>query len=114
MSKNVIIKIAVGVSAAAALFSVVTLIRAIVIRSNIVLPVIQVVGSVAIFAVCLIMLRVLSAAGEDEDEADDSGTEKASRDAEASDGDVSEDQAVDELFEKYHLSDFEEAKQEQE
>ncbi|MBQ3330520.1 MAG: hypothetical protein IJG87_05000 [Ruminococcus sp.] len=110
-NQSIIIKIAVGVSAAASLFSLVTLIRAAVIGSNIVFPVIQVIGSAAIFAVCLILFRALSAAKEeDAQETDDGGTEaEDDRDDEGSDG---ADQAADELYEKYHLSDFENKNQE--
>ncbi len=139
-NSSFIIKIAVIVSAIASVFSIVTLIRAIIIKANIVLPIIQVVGSAAIFAVCFIMFRVLSKAGDGEDdeesdaEAEDDKdsepiekkSEKASRssknrrsrpqkDSKKKDVDAAEessdhDQAekeVDELYEKYHLSEFE-------
>ena len=102
---GLIIKGAVIVSAIASLFSIVTLIRAIIIKSNIVFPIIQVVGSLAIFAVCFIMLRTLSTAsgedeGEDNVENTDDETEKAENEA-------------DELYEKYHLSEFENKKDEE-
>ena len=95
---GLIIKAAVIISAIASLFSIVTLIRAIIIKANIVLPIIQFVGSLAIFAVCILIFRALSKAaeedeGEDSEENTDDETEKAEREA-------------DELYEKYRLSDF--------
>lgn len=146
--KNVslIIKIAVIVSAIASLFSIVTLIRAIIIKANIVLPIIQVVGSLAIFAVCFIMFRLLSGAPE-EDEGEDDGEDesfdetrsapaektsdkkskssrsrKSRRKKESEETDTAQeeetpsDQAekeADELYEKYHLSEFENKKVEE-
>lgn len=115
-----------------------TLIRAIIIKANMALPIIQLVGSVAIFAVCFIMFRMLSGSVENED-ADEEGSDdeekieekksdkrlrreragrrvrktedrekrrSESKKEDYSDGDTAEE-AVDELFEKYHLSDFE-------
>ena len=133
---KLIIKIAVIVSAIASLFSIVTLIRAIIIKANIVLPIIQVVGSAAIFTVCFIMFRALSKAAEEEE--DDEATQddeqpapeekmsdkqsgsskrrqsrrqKGSEEQDAAgdetpDPDQAEKEA-DELYEKYHLSEFE-------
>ena len=90
-NSSLIIKIAFVVSAIASLFSIVTLIRAIIIKSNIVLPIIQVVGSLAIFAVCFIMFRSLSqeedAEADEESAGEDSVTEQA-------------EQAEDEIEEK--------------
>lgn len=104
---GLIIKAAVIVSAIASLFSIVTLIRAIIIKSNIVLPVIQVVGSLAIFAVCLIMLRTMSAAAEEDDGEDiEDKTEEESETGKA-------ERKADELYEKYHLSEFEKKKDEE-
>ena len=133
---KLIIKIAVIVSAIASLFSIVTLIRAIIIKANIVLPIIQVVGSLAIFAVCFVMFRMLSkAAGDEEDDEEpqddeqpapeekmsdkQSGSSKRrqsrrQKDSEEQDaaGDETPDpdqaeKEADELYEKYHLSEFE-------
>lgn len=77
-----------------------------IIKANIVLPIIQFVGSLAIFAVCFIMLRTMSAAADEDDGEDteekteeESETEKAEREA-------------DELYEKYHLSEFEKKEEE--
>lgn len=98
-NSSIIIKIAFIVSAIASLFSIVTLIRAIIIKANIVLPIIQVVGSLAIFAICFIMFRTFSQT-EEEDE------ESAREDSEAEQAEQSED----EIEEKYHLSAFEEKK----
>jgi predicted Co/Zn/Cd cation transporter (cation efflux family) len=58
-NSGLIIKIAVGVSAVAVVFSLVTLIRSIVIGGTVVFPIIQLVGSAAIFAICFLMLRTL-------------------------------------------------------
>lgn len=102
---GLIIKAAVIVSAIASLFSIVTLIRAIIIKSNIVLPIIQVVGSLAIFAVCIILFRTLSkAAGEDEGEDNEENTDEETEKAE---------NEADELYEKYRLSEFENKKDEE-
>ncbi len=100
---SLIIKIAVIVSAIASLFSIVTLIRAIIIKSNIVLPIIQVVGSLAIFTVCFIMFRAFSQTEEEDAETNE---ESAQVDSEAEQAEQSED----ETEEKYHLSAFEEKK----
>lgn len=115
-NSKLVIKIAFIVSAAATVFSVVTLIRAIIIRAHIVLPIIQVVGSAAIFGICFLMFRALSAASDDEEGAD--GDEKDIKDdTEPSDlaEEVNEedeesavDEEIDELKEKYHLPEFEE------
>ena len=100
-NSSIIIKIAVIVSAIASLFSIVTLIRAIIIKANIVLPIIQVVGSLAIFAICFIMFRTFSQTEEEEED-----EESAREDSEAEQA----EQAEDEIEEKYHLSAFEEKK----
>ena len=100
-NSSIIIKIAFIVSAIASLFSIVTLIRAIIIKANIVLPIIQVVGSLAIFAICFIMFRTFSQTEEEEED-----EESAREDSEAEQA----EQAEDEIEEKYHLSAFEEKK----
>jgi len=100
-NSSIIIKIAFIVSAIASLFSIVTLIRAIIIKANIVLPIIQVVGSLAIFAICFIMFRTFSQTEEEEED-----EESAREDSEAEQAEQSED----EIEEKYHLSAFEEKK----
>ncbi|HBE15943.1 MAG TPA: hypothetical protein DCY72_06860 [Ruminococcaceae bacterium] len=102
-NSSIIIKIAFIVSAIASLFSIVTLIRAIIIKANIVLPIIQVVGSLAIFAICFIMFRTFSQTEEEDAETDE---ESAREDSEAEQAEQSED----EIEEKYHLSAFEEKK----
>ncbi|MBQ9679171.1 MAG: hypothetical protein IJV48_00600 [Ruminococcus sp.] len=103
-SRNLIIKIAFGVSAAALLFSLVTLIRSLVIGASAVFPIIQVVGSGAIFGICFWMFRVLPADAEDEDGDD----EPIGDENEIQTGEDQPEKAVDELYEKYHLSEFEE------
>lgn len=100
-NSSIIIKIAFIVSAIASLFSIVTLIRAIIIKANIVLPIIQVVGSLAIFAICFIMFRTFSQTEEEEED-----EESAREDSETEQAEQSED----EIEEKYHLSAFEEKK----
>lgn len=100
-NSSIIIKIAFIVSAIASLFSIVTLIRAIIIKANIVLPIIQVVGSLAIFAICFIMFRTFSQTEEEEED-----EESVREDSEAEQAEQSED----EIEEKYHLSAFEEKK----
>ena len=76
---NLIIKIAVGISGLAAVVSIVTLIRDIVIHASMVFPIIQTVGSIAIFAVCFLLLRSLSAADDEEEESEeDEGKEEES------------------------------------
>lgn len=101
-NSSLVIKIALGISVAATLFSLVTLIRCLIIGSSVVFPIIQVVGSAAVFTVCFLMVRSLKADDEDEEEIEESP---------AKDDDAASDETektVDELYEKYHLSDFEE------
>ena len=112
-NSGLVIKIAVGVSAVAAVFSVVTLIRAIIIGSSAVFPLVQMIGSAAIFAVCFLMLRSLKASendGQDDtDKADDNETAEKNVSSADADGDADEvERTVDELYKKYKLSDFEE------
>lgn len=103
-SRDLIIKIAFGVSAAALLFSLVTLIRSFIIGSSAVFPIIQVIGSGAIFGICFWMFRMVSA-GTDEEDGDDEPIED---DNEIQTGEDQPEKAIDELYEKYNLSDFEE------
>ena len=121
-----IIKIAVIIAAVAAAFSLVTLIRSIVIGSSIAFPVIQLIGSCAIFAVCFLMFRSMKANGTEDSETDEDNAAESDADSDGqdeageseteaetgeerqnSDPDAAE-KAVDELYEKYNLSDFEE------
>lgn len=111
MNRNIIIKIAVGVSVVALLFSLVTLIRALIIGSNVVFPVIQVIGSAAIFAICFMLFRSLSAAVDDETEDADEEENKPEPEPETDKSTEQADEELDELYEKYHLSDFEEKEQ---
>lgn len=109
MKKNIIIKAAVGVSAVATLFSLVTLIRTIIIGSNVAFPIIQVVGSAAILTVCILIFRSLSAdsGGDEENDADDA----AETIPETNDDETQAENAVDELYEKYNLSAFKDKKE---
>lgn len=78
LQKNIITKIALGVAAVAFLFSVITLIRAIVIGAGVMFAVIQVIGTLIIVAICVIMLyftRFEETEDEDEEETKDQKTE---------------------------------------
>ena len=70
--RDLITKIALGVSIAALIFSVVTLIRSIVMGSGVVMACILVVGTGIVVAICAIMMYVLKNYGgtDDEDEED--------------------------------------------
>ena len=57
--RNIITKIALGVAAAAFIFSLITLIRAIVVGVGVPFAAIQVIGTLIIVAICAIMLYVL-------------------------------------------------------
>ena len=72
--KSLIIKIALGVAAAAFIFSIVTLIRNIVIGAMIFISIIQVIGAAVIVIICFAMLRVFSGMDE-EDEGEDERVE---------------------------------------
>ena len=108
--RNLIVKIAFGVSSVAVLFSLVTLVRSIIIGASVVFPIIQVVGSAAIFVICFLMFRMLLSGGIEEDEEETKPESVEEREAE----DVSQEEIeraeseVDSLYEKYNLSDFEE------
>ena len=104
-NRLLIIKIAFGVSAAALLFSLITLIRSMILGARVIFPVIQAAGSAAVFVICFLMLRMdLSAEDEEDDEETESLPEKT---------DGSEDtagQETEDLYQKYDLSEFEEQK----
>ena len=74
-NKDLIIKIALGVSTAAVLFSVVTLIRAIIIHSLVVFPIIQVIGSIAIAGICYYLFKMLRGANSEEESEEDQSDE---------------------------------------
>lgn len=110
MNSKLIIRIAVGVSAAAFLFSLVTLIRALVVRLPIAFPLIQFFGSAAIAAVCLVMLFKLRVDNEPEEEEKprpDRARKVEVEPQEAGEAADAAEKAVDDLYEKYNLSDFE-------
>lgn len=69
--RNLITKIALGVAIAALLFSIVTLIRAIVLGAGVLIAAVQVIGTAIIVAICAIMLYVIGAYEEDEEEPQD-------------------------------------------
>ena len=73
MKNNLITKIALGVAVAALLFSIVTLIRALILNNGIFMACILVVGTAIVVAICAIMLYVLSSyePADDEEEADE-------------------------------------------
>lgn len=66
--RNIITKIALGVAAAAFIFSLITLIRAIVVGVGVPFAAIQVIGTLIIVAICAIMLYVLRNEDPEEDE----------------------------------------------
>ena len=68
LEKNVITKIALGVAAAAFIFSLITLIRAIIIGVGVPFAAIQVIGTLIIVAICAIMLYVLRTEEPEADE----------------------------------------------
>lgn len=70
-TKFLIIKIALGISVAAFLFSAVTLIRNIVIGAMVVLSVIQLLGSGVIVIICFALYRYFKDLGAGDDEARD-------------------------------------------
>lgn len=124
MKKNLITKLALGVAIAAMLFSIVTLIRSLIIGSGVLMSSILVVGTTIIVAICAIMLYVLSnyeaAEDEDDDEADEDGSDEAAGDdadskeaAETLHKEHEIEQEVDELIadiekqDKYDLHNFE-------
>ena len=72
--KSLIIKIALGVAAVAFLFSVVTLIRNIVIGSMIFVSVLQLIGAGVIVVICFAMFRIFT--GMDEEEAEENEVEE--------------------------------------
>ncbi len=59
-SRTLITKIALGVAIAALIFSIITLIRAIVLGNAIFIACVQVIGTVIIVAICAIMLYVIN------------------------------------------------------
>ena len=106
-NSGLIIKIAVGIAGVAVIFSLVTLIRSIVIGGTVVFPIIQLVGSAAIFAICFLMFRTLKANGAEEEETDEQ-EETAANEDKAEEQQSDAENAVDEAYEKYDLSEFEE------
>ena len=129
MKHNLITKIALGVAIAALAFSIVTLIRALILNNGVFLAVIIVIGTAIVTAICAIMLYVLSTyepVGDEETaEASDEDDAEAADAADEPDSDTAEEQPedtaagdpieeeVDELLEKleseggYHLDNFE-------
>ena len=106
-NSGLIIKIAVGIAGVAVIFSLVTLIRSIVIGGTVVFPIIQLVGSAAIFAICFLMFRTLKANGAEEEETDEQ-EETAANEDKAEEQQSDAENAVDKAYEKYDLSEFEE------
>jgi len=78
LEKNTITKIALGVAAAAFIFSVITLIRAIIIGTGVLFASIQVIGTLIIVSICGIMLYVLKNEDEEAEEpAEEENTESS-------------------------------------
>ena len=97
-NKNLIIKIALGVSIVAVLFSVVTLIRAIIIHSMVVFPIIQVIGSIAIAGICYYLFKMLRSANSEEESEDESDEQTESeQEPEKSVDEKTEDKTEEEI-----------------
>lgn len=114
LKRNTITKIALGVAVVALLFSVITLIRAIVIGSGVMFAAIQVIGTLIIVSICAIMLYVLrneepeELSEENEDkEKDLSGEEKTVDDEPASEINEAEENEPNEIKDKYNFDTFE-------
>lgn len=90
---NIITKIALGVSIASLVFSIVTLVRAIIIGNGVLMASILVVGTAVVVAVCAIMLYVLSNYEPIDDEAEENEDEEKDDEAEV------EETAADEVDE---------------
>lgn len=118
MKKNLVTKIALITAIVALLFSIVTMVRAIIIKTGIVLAVIEVIGTAVIVAICSIMLYVLSTTEDDDDDGDEDEDEddvtdqkrrsaKKEIDKKQSDEEIDVDlNDIDDVG-KYDLSDFE-------
>lgn len=108
-NSSLIIKIAFGAAAAAALFSLVTLIRVLIVGTNAAFPVIQFVGSAVILVICFLMLRAWKNDADDAEDEDENEDEAISEAASQPDPltDEDDEDTVRNLYEKYHLSDFE-------
>ena len=112
LERNTITKIALGVAAVAFLFSVITLIRAIILGNGVLFAAIQVIGTLIIVSICAIMLYVLR--NEDE-EAEESAEEESadSHDADPYDETLTNDALSPETAEpenkndRYDLDNFE-------
>ena len=97
--RNIITKIALGVAAAAFIFSLITLIRAIVVGVGVPFAAIQVIGTLIIVAICAIMLYVLRNEDPEEDEEAPEEDEDA-READAADKDEAPEDAVTDTEDK--------------
>ncbi|MBQ6153971.1 MAG: hypothetical protein IJJ15_09505 [Ruminococcus sp.] len=67
--KSLIIKIALVVSAVAFIFSLITLIRNIVVGSLVFVSVMQLIGTAVIVTICFFMVKIFSGIEEEDDEA---------------------------------------------
>ena len=90
--RNIITKIALGVAAAAFVFSLITLIRAIVVGVGVPFAAIQVIGTLIIVAICAIMLYVLRN--------EDPETDEEAPKEDAADTDESPEEAVTDTEDK--------------
>ena len=114
LEKNIITKIALGVAAAAFIFSLTTLIRAIIIGAGVPFAAIQVIGTLIIVSICGIMLYVLrkeeseESSEENENNDDDFSEEAQSSDDEPSPGIYEPEEAEPyDNDDKYNFSTFE-------
>lgn len=104
--RKIITRIALGVAAAALVFSVITLIRAIAVGADVLFAAIQVTGTLIIVAICAVMLYIFRGEDEleEEDEPDDDDSEeKPGFEPEPPDPDVFD---TEEIEKKYNLKDF--------
>ena len=90
--RNIITKIALGVAAAAFIFSLITLIRAIIVGVGVPFAAIQVIGTLIIVAICAIMLYVLRN--------EDPETDEEAPKEDAADTDESPEEAVTDTEDK--------------
>ena len=102
LKRNTITKIALGVAVVALLFSVITLIRAIVIGSGVMFAAIQVIGTLIIVSICAIMLYVLR-----NEEPEELSEENEDKEKDLSGEEKTVDDEPDEINDKYNFDTFE-------
>lgn len=108
--RKLITRIALGVAAAALIFSIITLIRAIVLGAGVAFAVVQVIGTLIIVAICAVMLYVIRREEESEEakgieEADETETADPEPDEPFTE-DIPDDAAETTQNDKYHFDNF--------